>query len=240
MNIAITTTVWGRMHITRPVLEHYKGMSMDHNLSLHAVCSCESDGRQVEDIGDWEVHSFPNSPLNEKHNRAVDATFSSDPDMVCVVNSDDVLTEEYLRRAAKAVLDGADMVRLIAYVMINTVTGEAAFSPSAFPASGVVFSRALLERLDWAPWAGDPIDKWLDTRLMDNIHEHNPPAIAFQQTPVDPVQICSLKGESNIWTFNEHLEMLEICSNIDGEDYLQDHFPEIYPKVYNAELQRTK
>lgn len=242
MKITLATTVWNRMDITRPVLSYYGGLDPEGvSLRRVAVCSSHDEGEAVEGVDGWTATYYPNDPLTEKHDAVVQRARRENPDAVCVVNSDDLISEAYLEAAAAALSDGVDVVRLLSAVVVDTTTGRGAFSPQAFPMSGVVLSADVLNDLDWRPWQGSPMNKYLDNRLAYNLERLAPNASAFQHTPATPIQFCMLKSEQQIWSYDEHLGEIDHGGNepadIDADDYLDTHFPSVKHLLPNAEVQ---
>ena len=235
MKIALLTTIWGRQKISGPVLEHYGSMSPDGvQLMRHAVCSKEEDAEWVRKSGDWTVHYHPNEPLNEKHTFGVEALRSYDFDAVCIVNSDDLITPEYFSLACFLFeQEGIEMLRILTYVMMEVNTGRCSYVPEAYPGSGIVLSREVVERLDWRPWKGTAINRMLDSRMMENIDEIEVEAKSLLPSPTSAVQLCALKSENNIWKYDEHIEACGGESKeLMGGKYMNHHFPEVANSIH--------
>jgi hypothetical protein len=199
----------------------------DERLTLHAVCSEDGEDVACRRRG-WIPHFHPNRPLSYKHDFVVQALEDWNVDAVCIVNSDDLFTLEYLDVVRDALNDGADMVRFYSYVFVDTIEHRATFAPKAYPASGVVMTSALLDALEWKPWAGKPINRYLDTRLGENLDEVGAEGVALLPSYEDPAQLCSLKSEHNMWAYEEHVEMCDgprIELNL--PEYMERHFPQV-------------
>jgi hypothetical protein len=133
--------------------------------------------------------------LSYKHDFVVQALEDWNVDAVCIVNSDDLFTLEYLDVVRDALNDGADMVRFYSYVFVDTIEHRATFAPKAYPASGVVMTSALLDALEWKPWAGKPINRYLDTRLGENLDEVGAEGVALLPSYEEHVGVRGACGD---------------------------------------------
>lgn len=243
MHIALTTTVWGRMDVTIPVLKHYASLDPQGvTFSRSAVCSSHKEGERVEALDGWTSTYYPNEPLSEKHNKAFERAMRERPDAVCVVNSDDVLTEAYFENAVDCFAERCKVVRMLSSVMVDLPTGRAAYVPDSYPMSGIIMGAYVAHELDFRPWEGEPINKWLDGRLAQNLQRIDPQAAGFKQQMQGKIQLCSLKSREQIWSYDDHIEQCDgPVQNVDATKYLNLHFPELRPLLEtHAEIQRKE
>lgn len=230
MNIALVIPVWKRPNITFAVLSYYRRMQIDGvRFDRIAVCSTDEDERVALACG-FRVVRAENEPLNEKHNAGARAIHGTDVDVMVHINSDDVITPQYFE-TVKLVAPGFSIVRFASYVFHNTETGETCWTANGWPGSGTAIRRSALARMDYEPWAGEPIDRMLDTRLYDNIGRADLlPPLEFQTTPDTAMQICSLKSGTNLWSYDDHTAMVS-TGPVDTDQYFARHFPDVLDSI---------
>lgn len=238
--ITIATTVWGRPEITRAVLNYYSDLDVDGVRFEHLAIATRGDpSAHVARRAGFAVAYAPNEPLNEKHNRmAVHAT-ERETDYVCFVNSDDVISAAYFRRCV-SVFDYSDVdacgVRLMNYAMVDLATGRGAFVPDALPASGIMLTPSAIHRMAWKPWGTEPKNEMLDSALMRRIQEKDIPLTGALNSLDTPTQICAIKSDENIWSFDEHIDAVGTpTTEFEADAYLNERFPSLYESLYETD-----
>ena len=120
--------------------------------------------------------SYKNKPLGEKWQMGVDIARLFDPDAICILGSDDWLTDEYLATSMALIRDGCDVACCKVFYMyeIEEMAGHrplyrwGGYSPKLDHdrvdepiGAGRVFSGSVLRRLGWRLF-DDNIDNSLD------------------------------------------------------------------------------
>lgn len=242
MNLAILTTLWGRESVSNVILPYYVSIDPCDEIYRLAVASTISDAETAESAG-WDITHYENEPLNEKHNHGMEILKHHEREFgaVCVVNSDQLVTREWLNYAHDKIESGeADVVRFYSEAFYDLPTGRFAFSRKSYPGGGVVLSRDVLDALSWRPWDGSPINRFLDTRLFKNVMDrmYGVTGVTPSVDHRDPRQLCSLKSEENLWPYDEHLELIGETSRIDmmGDEYMEYHFPGVSEKLFGQHV----
>lgn len=240
MKIALATTIWKRPAVTETVLSYYSDLEVEGvDFRRIAVTSNSRDASLARDMG-WDVTTHPNEPLSEKHNKvALWAGLEYDADAVCFFNSDDLISGAYFQRSSQILQHPENMgIRLINYVMLDLVERRGSFVGEALPGSGVILTREALDVLGWKPWEGEPINEFLDSRLMSNLREANVPMTGAMNSVDTPTQICALKSGLNIWSYEEHIRAVqtneavsENIEDVDPEEYLEERFPSVLDRL---------
>ena len=151
-NLAIISPIWKRPALTRLFLAYYEDAP-----ARHKVCVYSPEDKAARDIvgeyrGTWEFVQAPNNPLGDKHNTALQALRGRDIDAVCLIPSDDFFQMEYFRFVQDALATGHDAIRLTSLYFYCLATHRLINANRLGIGAGFVFSRALLERMDWHAW----------------------------------------------------------------------------------------
>lgn len=230
--IGLMVPVDNRQNITYAVLNHYGRMEpLFVDLVRVAVVSNDADERMVHSAaGGWHVVHAPNSPLSRKHNAGVRAAYNLGVDAVCNVGSDVLISAPYFTWAVAQLHNGEEIVRFIDCVYYDVPTGRITMGYPAYPGAGTVLTRRVIEDMGLTPWDADQ-DKMLDTLLYNHVIrlKYRPYAVRIDEENTVDIQLCELKGEHNLWSYDAIVEIMPGTRDVgSAAQYFQRSFPDFY------------
>lgn len=170
MKIAIVTTLHGRPNLTRIVLDYYRRMAAhDKNMVLVAVGSSQEDGDLAREAR-WNYGACANSPLSQKHNFLFRSARQHNPDAIVLIGSDDLIHPNLIKYYRERLTPASEfLLGLQDLWFFSCKTGKMirhkGFIGRNAPlpiGCGRIFTRALLNRLDWQPWGVEILNRGLD------------------------------------------------------------------------------
>lgn len=233
MRIALVTTLWKRHELERRVLRYFAELPMldpgkvDDWIGIAVGSEGAKSEAVARDYG-WEYVEHSNNPLTFKTQAGVYAAREFEPDYVVLINSDDVLSFNFLEAVTQACPpDGA--LGLTSLWFWCTLTKRLAFFSGYHQhqrtrrglyarnnrtlGTGRTFGRELLERVNWKLWAVEKnsgVDRACDTHLYNVLGEQSIQAYSMEELGVWAMDI---KTKTNIWPLRRYK-----CSSIlDGD-----------------------
>ena len=175
MRLALATTTWRRPVLTDLVLEQVARVRDELadvlDLELVAVGSEGAASREAAERHGWRYIEHDNRPVGAKHNRAAAEARALEVEGLIVIGSDDVVNAGWIEAMAGELAHGVDVSGPSGVPFFQTVGDDAGrlgvgceirglghplarcARPMASWGAGRIYSRRLLEALDWAPWS---------------------------------------------------------------------------------------
>lgn len=161
-----------------------------------------------------------------------DAALAAACDALMVLRPGALPSPSYVGEVSSRIGEGINGVRILSAVYLDLQAPRAHFVPHAHPASGTTLSERALERLDYQPWQGTPIDLFLTGRLFDNIRRADLQLSAITPTADGKSQMCLTVSKESWRTYSETLRMLRghtgaNTHSLDARRYLARRFPHV-------------
>ena len=141
--------------------------------------------------------------LSRKHNTMLQLSRGLyDPDAVMVIGSDDIVQPELIINSVEAIKAGSWWTRPTGLYFWEPATDRVAKAPGrCISGGGRVYSRKLLDMMDWTLWDDDinsKLDGNAETRIMEAGRAHK-----IWVGPDDVKgAVLSIKTEQNLWPYD--------------------------------------
>jgi hypothetical protein len=180
VKICLFTVSYQRLELTDYVLNFYKNIKTQISdlCDLHMIC-VGSDGEKGKVIAErhgFEYIEYKNNPVSQKHNFAASSCKKYNPDGIIYVGSDDIMSVEFFKLYIELIKNGYDFCGI---TDIYFLTKDKLGYWSGYPKTssryrepigpGKLYSRALMEKLNWRPWGNENWDRKLDTLVTRNL-----------------------------------------------------------------------
>lgn len=180
--ICLFTVTYNRLELTDYILNYYNNIKNE----LKDICDMEmicigSDGKSGEIIANknnFEYIEYKNNPVSEKHNFGAMSCKKHNPDGIIYVGSDDMLSIEFFKYYLKELDNGIDFcgVKDIYFLTKDKLGYWGGYSKNSTRYNepvgpGKLYSKNLMEKLNWRPWGDDKIDRKLDTSVTKNLNK---------------------------------------------------------------------
>lgn len=176
MRIAIVTALWGRPELTRIILDYYKRMADCDDLELVLLCAVSrTQDTSVAMQSGWHTVYTPNDPLSQKFNKLFETVKAMQPDAVLLTGSDDLIQKSIVKHYAdNYTADTPDLVGLKDIYFYGIEAQKALYwngwgdrmHSKGIPrtiGAGRLFSRRILEMMQWRPWQKQILPRGLDS-----------------------------------------------------------------------------
>lgn len=166
MKIAIVTLLYRRLELSKLVADHFAYTFPD--VRLIAV---ESPGDYQIKAQGWEYTTYPNANLAQKFNQAFEYARQYNPDAVILTGSSTLLSKNLIDYYQSHYSAEADYVLGLKDIYLYERTSGKMIhwhgmkgQYEGWPiGAGRIFSRAVLDKIDWRPYANLNIPRGLDT-----------------------------------------------------------------------------
>jgi hypothetical protein len=154
MPVAFVIPIWKRQCLTSHLLTYY------HAFGRVIVVGSEGDASRQAARGLFYVEAS-NYPLDRKFDAGFQCCAAWQPEAVSLVGSDDFITPQYFQFAVQQIHDGVDAVGILDFYLVDWPKRKVYYWPGYTNSercgdplgAGMVFSRRLLERLNWKVFA---------------------------------------------------------------------------------------
>jgi hypothetical protein len=178
MKIGLITCNFGRQKILEICFAGIDRLRSDSKESdIPAVCCGEEDESTMSLCQYYDIdHVYaPNRPLTGKFNTACQEIKKYNPDYICVVGSDNLIST----RSFNAILDecekGIDLIGFndLYFVGLDDIhSGKVTyFGHTTVLGVGRTVSSKVLDKVNWTPW-GIERDRGIDTVMLDTVRDH--------------------------------------------------------------------
>jgi len=165
MNIAILTCTFKRPELNEIVHKYYADNF--ENCVLISVRAF-NDYQNINYL--WNNYNFQNEPLAQKFNFAFERARTFNPDAVILIGSADLLSKELVEYYQKNYSPDADYVLGLKDLYLYEISTRRNMWWHGFPPAyadqpvggGRIFSRKLLDKINWRPYANMTINRGLD------------------------------------------------------------------------------
>ena len=196
MRLAIVTCLWQRAVLERFTLEYWSRLTVPGiELEIVAVGS-EGDASRSRCPQEAIYTETDNLPLGRKHNVGLATACLVDPDAVMTLNSDNLINADAISHICRSLKD-ADWVQPHGVYMWDVLTDRLMYAYFDTGA-GRVYSRRLLDRLEWELWP-DEANVKLDGQAQDRIIQAR--GRRYEAEPGGA--ILDIKTATNMWTWDD-------------------------------------
>jgi hypothetical protein len=166
MNVAIVTALHKRPHLTSIVQDYYARYFGD---CILIAAKTPDDPQPINSA--WHYVEYPNTPVAQKFNAAFLKAKEFNPDLVVLIGSDDLISYSLIEYYKKNYSKDADyLLGLQDLYYYDSVSKQAIYMDGVIYdkrvipiGCGRVFSRAILDKLNWKPYGTMKINSGLDT-----------------------------------------------------------------------------
>ncbi len=174
MTIGIITTNYFRLPVLKIFCEGIDRLREETDTDIPVVCVGTKDGEEVCLQYGIDHHTYQNSPLTGKFNRACELLKGS-VDYVMVMGSDNLISTETFLRIKEEAEKGIDLIGLSELYMLS-MDGNNKGKLYHFPHTTVLgvgrtVSARVLDKLNWNPW-GEDKDRGIDVVMLDTVRPH--------------------------------------------------------------------
>lgn len=204
--IILLTCIWARPEITRIFLDYYRSLKknlLDQvDLTMLAVGSEGEKSRQLCEQYGFEYYNFPNNPISDKWEYALQLTKSYNPDGVIIMGSDDFVNEQLILHYIQFLNEGVLFAGLTDSYFFDLQSTESLVHWKGYGAkikdngmperlgetigTGRLVSKKLLEMLDYSIWKDLEINKHLEIHVTHKLNEIDMLPVKYQhKIPVE-------------------------------------------------------
>ena len=226
LRVALSVPVWKRPRLTYQTLTHNLSLDIEDVEVVGGVAahSRRPDAQVVRQAG-WQGVSVENSPLTAKHEAALRAASEFDVHGVIHLNSDDFLSEGYLRVLFANRDAAAFCLRHQEYARGESRQGF--HLRDATPGSGTYISMRIIDRAD-ALWPGDQ-DRYLDRLLHRTIQttlREGETMLRHDNTLGTPARLLGVKmrDTEQMWALSDLISRAGRVSTFNLKPYLRTHY----------------
>ncbi len=165
MNVAIVTCLWKRPQLTE-VVQHYYAENFDCFL-----IATKSEGDKQPVNKDWHYVEFGNNCLAQKFNKAFTAARMYEVDAVLLIGSDDLISKDLFEYYQNNYSEDADYMLGLRDLYYHDLKSSRTirstdifYQHKPLPIGcGRIFSKKLLDKINWKPYGDMKISAALDT-----------------------------------------------------------------------------
>ncbi len=170
--ITIVTAIYGRHDLCEITLYYYRKLQQNskHDITLLAVGSEGDKSAELCHCYGWHYTEYDNNPLSQKFNHLFKEAEKTDPELVILVGSDDLVSEGiinwYADNIPASYPDLVGLKDLYFYEIQNDITYYFSGYPPPSPrtiGAGRCFSRHILDKMNFRLWADEKVNRGLDS-----------------------------------------------------------------------------
>lgn len=183
LKICLFTTIYKRYELTNYVLNYYNKLRQHFSEKVELILVCagsegELSKKQATKHG-FNYVECENSPVSKKHNIACMECKQFNPDAVIYVGSDDVISYGLFGKYIDLINLNYDFVGVkdVYFLKKDSLlywsgykVGHNRYMEPIGP--GKMFSKNLIEKLNWKPWGDSNVNKGLDSYVTKNLKKH--------------------------------------------------------------------
>jgi hypothetical protein len=180
LKICLFTATYSRFELTDYVLGYYKNIKdkLKDVCDLHLICvgSDGERGKLIAEKNGFEYIEYPNEPLTQKHNYGIMMCKKHNPDGIIHVGSDDIMGIELFNHHIECLKNNIDFCGILdIYFLTKDKLGywggykkdSGRYGEPVGP--GKLYSRALMDKLNWRPWGDVKLNRTLDRVVTNNL-----------------------------------------------------------------------
>jgi len=216
MKAVIMCPMWKRPRLTNYIFNYYNQMKSIilsfMELILIAVGSEKEVSRKIAESNGFDYLECPNMPLNRKFNAGIEYAKKYNPDVLFLLNSDDIITADYfinIKPQSDAVVGFRDLYFLDFHTKrLGYWSGykekEQEWRKGEPLGAGRCFSKETLERCDWKPWPQEKeLMKCLDINCRRKMHSSGIKMKSFKMEELGCFAM-DVKMENNLWPWSTY------------------------------------
>lgn len=169
--ILLVTAIYGRHDLTRVVLAYYAELKRGFKMEMLCVGSEGDKSRQLAEAWGWKYIEAPNKPLSQKFNALFKESQHYDYDFMVLVGSDDLITPEVFQYYEHSVTKDTRHLLGLKDLYFYSIQLNEAVHFQGYPSppsprtigAGRVFSRWVMERMNFMPWNDEKVNRGLDS-----------------------------------------------------------------------------
>lgn len=184
MRLAIVTAMW-----KRPEVFNIFGMNTaklireceELDIKVFVAGSEGEKSRELAESFGFEYVETPNEPLYQKWNVAVQSSRGWRPDHVLLMGSDDIMDAIMMGNYIEPMRNRIDFIGCTDWMFYDIESENAiywggykeAFRKGQTVGAGRMFSRRLLNRIDWQPWQSPVGGEGMDGTMMRKLSNYS-------------------------------------------------------------------
>lgn len=215
IKLCLFTATYSRFELTDYVLNYYKDIKskLSDVCDLHLVCvgSDGKIGKEIAEKNGFEYLEHPNEPLSQKHNFGILACKKHNPDGIIHVGSDDILSIEFFKYYIDCLNNNIDFCGIKdIYFLTKDKLGYWSGYKSDTPrynepvGPGKLYSKRLMDLLNWRPWGDIEINRTLDRVVTNNLKKHTYNSKLIKCSDVGGL-LMDIKTNVNITDINDFI-----------------------------------
>lgn len=170
--ITIVTAIYGRHDLCSITMYYYRKLQQNskHDITLLAVGSEGIKSGALCDTYGWNYCEYENQPLSQKFNHLFAEAEKTNPDLVILVGSDDLVSESIINWYADNVPNSYPHLVGLKDLYFYDIQQEVAYYFSGYPppsprtiGAGRCFSRHILDKMFFRLWADEKVNRGLDS-----------------------------------------------------------------------------
>lgn len=221
--ICLVTVIYKRHTLTNFVLSYYDNLKnkLKDSIEIELICvgSENNLSRDLALKNNFEYYEYPNNPVSHKHNKVFEVCKNKNVDGVVYVGSDDIIDEVFFLEYIKSLENGIDFLGFKdVYFLTKDNLGfwggyEKTTSRYGEPIGpGKLYSKKLLDKLNWRPWGNESKDRGLDSLCWKELSKINDVKKTIKSCKDINGHIIDIKTETNIsnifdFKFNENYDI---------------------------------
>ena len=167
--LLLITLTYNRFELTDFVFSYYKDLQkklINYDIKLDLL-ACGSNGEISKNMTDkygFKYVETPNQPLALKHNKLSETSKKYDNDGYIIIGSDDILSKELFLDYKESLDNGIEFRGFsdIYFLTKNNVNYWGGYVGERFGepvGCGKMYSKSLMEKIDWCIWCGTNINQ---------------------------------------------------------------------------------
>ena len=169
--ILLVTALYGRHDLTRIILAYYAELKRGFDMELLCVGSEGDRSRQLAEAWGWKYIEFPNAPLSQKFNALFDESQHYDYDFMVLIGSDDLISPEVFQYYEHTVTANTRYLLGLKDLYFYSIQKQHCIHFQGYPSppsphtigAGRVFSRWIMEQMNFRPWNNERVNRGLDS-----------------------------------------------------------------------------
>lgn len=244
LKLCLFTVTYKRPELTEYIFNYYKNIKNELSdiCDINLVC-VGSDGKPGELLANkygFEYIEYSNEPVSQKHNKGAQECKKYNPDGVIYFGSDDIISINILKHHIECLKNNIDFCGIRdVYFLTKDLLGywggyksdSERYNEPIGP--GKLYSKRLMDLLDWTPWGDSQINRNLDGfnwNLLSN-HKFTKKIISCKELKGFIIDIKTDVNISNINRFKYDTQF--------GVDYIKSLNID-YDKIKHLLITKTK
>jgi hypothetical protein len=168
--ILVVTAMYGRHDLTKIVLHYYAEIKRGFEMQLLCVGSEGEKSKSLAEECGWDYIEAKNNPVSQKFNALFKESEKYDYDFMVLIGSDDLISPEIFQYYERTVTKETKHLLGLKDLYFYSIQNDEAVHFQGYPppspktiGAGRVFSRWVMERMNFTPWNDEKVNRGLDS-----------------------------------------------------------------------------